>query len=174
MPSLDSDFSLPNAIRRLKAGDFTWSDPLFDGQPCRIVEWVEAGKFDKEPEALAEALSSACFNGRTEVARYLLDRGVDPAAGNGTGMNAIHWAANRGQLEVVKLLLERKAPLEIRNMYGGTVLGATVWAACNEPRPNQVQVIETLLEAGADVKQAEYPSGREDVDALLRKFGATA
>lgn len=87
-------------------------------------------------------------------------------------MNAVHWAANRGQLEVVRLLLSRKAPLELRNTYGGTVLGCTVWSAVHEPKPDHVRIIEGLLEAGADAKQAEYPSGRVDVDAVLRRFSA--
>jgi hypothetical protein len=168
----------PTAARRLINGDFSWSDPLFESDPvhgrptCRIIEWFEHGEFDSEPKALTEALSAACFNGRTDVARYLLDRGVDPAAGNGTGLNAVHWAANRGQLETVQLLLERGAPLEIRNMYGGTVLDCTVWSAVNEPHFDHVRIIEALLAAGANVVDAEYPSGNAAVDEVLRRYGA--
>jgi ankyrin repeat protein len=39
------------------------------------------------------------------VAEYLLTHGVDPTAGAGTGMDAFHWAANRGNLETVRLLI---------------------------------------------------------------------
>jgi Ankyrin repeats (3 copies) len=177
-PTAPLDVAPADAIRRILNGDFSWADPLFitdpaSGRPtCRIVEWIERGEFENQPKALAEALSCACFSGRTDVARYLLDRGVDPAAGNGTGLNAVHWAANRGQLETVKLLLERKAPLELRNMYGGTVLCSAVWSAVNEPKPDHIRIIEALLEAGADVREAEYPSGSDAVDAVLRRFGA--
>jgi hypothetical protein len=173
------DVDPAEAIRRIAKGDFSWADPLLvtgpaSGRPtCRIIEWIERGEFDNQPKPLAEALSCACFNGRTDVARYLLDRGIDPAAGNGTGLNAVHWAANRGQLETVKLLLERKAPLELRNMYGGTVLGGAVWSAVNEPKPDHVRIIEALLEAGADVREAEFPSGNDAVDAVLQRFGAS-
>lgn len=160
----------------LLAGDFTRLDPLFDtgsgNRVCPIIRWYEAGCFGAEPQAWAEAFTCACFNGRVEVVQYFLERGIDPSGGIGTGLNAVHWAANRGQVEVVKLLIQHKAPLETRNSYGGTVLGAAVWAAIHEPRGDLAGVVEALLEAGADVKEAEYPSGNDRIDELLRRFGA--
>jgi ankyrin repeat protein len=164
------------AVVGLKHGDFSWSEPLFvpnldasDPRPL-IIRWYEQGLFDEEPQALAEALSSACFLGRVDVAEYLLKHGVDPSAGNGTGLNAFHWAANRGQLEAVRLLIRHHAPLENRNMYGGTILGATVWAAINEPKPDHPQIIEELLAAGADLREAEFPTGHQPIDALLLRY----
>lgn len=106
------------------------------------------------------------------MADFLLKQGVDPAAGDKTGSNAVHWAADRGQLDTVRLLIERKAPLEVKNMYGGTVLGATVWSAIHEPRPNHFAIIEALIEAGARIEEAGYPTGSEAVDAVLRRHGA--
>jgi hypothetical protein len=164
-----------DAVRGLEHGDFSRLQPLFvekptpSRRPCRIVEWVEKGYFDNEPKALTEALTCACFNGRTGVAAFLLNRGVDPAAGANTGLNAFHWAANRGHLETVKLLIERKAPLEIKNMYGGTVLGCAVWSAIHEPRPEHLPIIEALIAAGAHLDAAGYPTGNERVDELLRR-----
>jgi hypothetical protein len=73
----------------------------------------------------------------------------------------------------VRLLLRRKAPLETHSMYGGTVLGTATWSAVNEPRPDHVQIIEELLNAGARPEEAGYPSGHEHVDAVLRRHGAS-
>jgi hypothetical protein len=166
------------AIRDLEGGSFSRLEPLFRNlssssrSSCQIIEWYDLGYFKNEPKALNEALTCACFNGRTSVAKFLMDRGVDPLAGFGTGMNGFHWAANRGQLETVKLLIERKVPMEVENMYGGTVLGCTVWSAVHEPRAGQVEVIEALLEAGANVSATEYPSGNARVDEVLRRHGA--
>jgi hypothetical protein len=84
-------------------------------------------------------------------------------------MSALHWAANRGQIDAVRLLLNAGAPLETRNMYGGTVLGQTVWSAINEPRPGQLEAIAMLLDAGADAGAVELPTGDEQIDALLRR-----
>ena len=164
-------------MQGLRRGDFSRLEPLFvenaDGTPPTIVDWCENGRFANEPEALAEALSCACFNGRTGAADYLLQRGVAPQGGAGTGLNALHWAANRGQLEAVRLLLRHKAPLETRSMYGGTALGTAVWSAIHEPRPPHLQIIEELLQAGARVAEAGYPSGNDQIDALLRRHGAS-
>jgi Ankyrin repeats (3 copies) len=179
-PKENSDPIFRAAIRDLEGGSFSRLEPLFcnlsasSRASCQIIEWYDLGYFKNEPTALNEALTCACFNGRTSVAKFLMDRGVDPLAGFGTGMNGFHWAANRGNLETVELLIERKVPMEVENMYGGTVLGCTVWSAVHEPRANQVEIIEALLAAGANVDAAEYPSGNARVDEILRRHGAKA
>jgi len=179
MPAEDSSIALfSGAVQGLQRGDFSRLAPLLEDRPlerrpCQIIEWCDKGYFAAEPAALAEALTCACFLGRTGVAEFLLDRGVDPAAGAGTGLNAFHWAANRGQSETVRLLIRRKASLGTRSMYGGTVLGTAVWSAINEPRPGHLQIIEDLLVAGARLVEAGYPTGHEQVDAVLRRHGAS-
>jgi Ankyrin repeats (3 copies) len=179
-PATEGDPLFFDAIQGLLHGDFSRLEPLFndrldaaDRRP-KIIVWFDAGLFREQQQALAEALSCACFLGRTTVAEYLMTHGVDPSAGTGTGtgMNAFHWSANRGQLETVRLLIQRGAPLETRNMYGGTVLGLAVWSAIHEPRAAHPQIIEELLRAGALLENAEYPTGNQQVDAILCRHGA--
>ena len=172
-----TDRSTPHeAAEGLRRGDFTRLAPLFgdaarpDVATGQFLEWVDAGEFTDEPDVLAEALTCACWLGQTGVAARLLDRGLDPAAGMTTGMSALHWAANRGQRAAVELLLARGAPIEQRSMYDGTALGTAVWAACHEPRGDQLGVIRALLAAGADPGAADFPTGRPDVDALLAPY----
>lgn len=169
-------YSFEEVVSGLLAGDFTRMEPMFEpgpgGAPSQIVKWCKEGRFDSEGEALDEAFSNACFIGRTEVVEYLLGRGVNPSGGIKTGLNGFHWAANRGQLAVVKILIRAKAPMETRNSYGGTVLGCTVWSAVHEPRAGQIEVIEELAKAGARIEEAEYPSGNAAVDEVLRRYGA--
>jgi hypothetical protein len=165
------DKAFRDALEGLRRGDFSRLEPLFEDGPIRkpqIIEWHEEGRFADHPDALAEALTCASFLGRTVVAEYLLTRGVDPAAGAATGLDALHWAAGRGQLEAVKLLLRHHAPLESRNMYGGTALGAVVWSVLHEPRTNHIQIIEELLAEGARIEEAGYPTGNPAVDAALK------
>jgi hypothetical protein len=167
-----------NAVRDLEEGNFSRLEPLFRNlassshASCQIIEWYDLGYFKNEPKALNEALACACFNGQTRVAKFLMDRGVEVIAGDGTGMNGFHWAAAGGHLETVRLLIERKVPMEIKNMYGGSVLGQTVWSAIHEPGPDRIQVIEALLSSGANVDAAEYPTGNARVDEVLLRHGA--
>jgi Ankyrin repeats (3 copies) len=171
MPASQDAAAFADALQGLHRGDFSRLERLFDersGKP-EIIEWHERGLFRDQPKALAEALTCASFLGRTTVAEYLLRHGVDPSGGAGTGLDALHWAGNRGQLEAVRLLIRAGAPLDTRSMYGGTALGTAIWSAINEPRPDHSRIIEELLAAGARLDDADYPTGHPGVDAILRR-----
>jgi Ankyrin repeats (3 copies) len=178
-PSDADDPVFLEALKDLEDGSFSRLEPLFDdrrtpGGRAVMTDWCERGRLGDQPRALAEALTCACFLGKTSVATYLLERGADPSGGAGTGLNAIHWASNRGQLEAVRLLLRYKVPLETRSMYGGTALGTAVWSAINEPRGHdQAKIIDALLDAGARLEEVEYPTGHEEIDVVLRRHGAS-
>jgi aromatic-L-amino-acid decarboxylase len=166
------DKAFRDALEGLRRGDFSRLEPLFDESANRkpqIIEWHEEGRFADHPDAVAEALTCASFLGRIVVAEYLLTHGVDPSAGRATGLDALHWAADRGQLEAVRLLLRHHAPLESRNMYGGTALGAVVWSVLHQSRPDHIQIIEVLLAAGARIEEAGYPTGNPAVDEVLKR-----
>ena len=174
--STENDAVFRDALQGLRNGDFSRLEPLFDdttgSKRALIVEWYEEGRFRDEPKVLAEALTCACFLGRTNVATHLLTHGLDPSGGMGTGLNAFHWAANRGQLEAVRLLIHWKAPFEPRSRYRGNVLDTAVWSAINEPRPNHLRIIEELLKAGARLEDEAWPTGHAEVDAILKRYGA--
>jgi ankyrin repeat protein len=74
-------------------------------------------------EELGKGFVSACAYGHNDVVAFLLDSGVDPVAGADVDMTGLHFAAHEGHLDTVKLLLGRGAPIEAKNLYGGTVLG---------------------------------------------------
>lgn len=110
----------------------------------------------------------ACEYGRNEVVEFLLDKHVDLRAGENTDQTALHRAVIGRQLETVKLLLKRGAPLEARNVYGGTVLGQATWCVINGDRSSDyVPIITALLDAGASLEEADYPTGNKRVDDLL-------
>jgi|RhiMetdeSRZDD1v2_1073273.scaffolds.fasta_scaffold233074_3 ankyrin repeat protein len=123
----------------------------------------------KEPsEAKAQmqmAFIEACMCGRTGVAEFLLDQGVDPSSQINRGQTGLHYAAHAGHLETVKMLLERKVPLEEKNMYDGTALGQTLWSAFNEPKPDHIPIIEALIAAGAKVE----PEWNKWIDELCQR-----
>ena len=123
-----------------------------DGFDRQIVAWHKDGKFDDEPEALAEALSCACMLGRTATARYLIDAGVDPYAGMKTWLAGPHYAVSAGHLGMVRMLIDQGVSLEVENKYGGTMLSQALWSAIEEYQPTHTAIIETLLNAGARIE----------------------
>jgi len=86
----------------------------------------------EEPEKqLMRAFMYACIYGHTAVAAWLIERGVDPGVQDDDGYTGLHWAGHGGHVELVKFLLSRRVPLELKNCYGGTVLGQVLWSAAN-------------------------------------------
>ena len=126
----------------------------------------EAKKKDME-----QALVHAAFFGHADVVELLLETGVDAGAADHQAFTPLHWAAFNGHLDVVRLLVARGAPLEVKNVYGGTVLDATVWASKNGPtNVDHVPIVELLLAAGADVEAVSpIPSGNARVDEVLSR-----
>ena len=143
------------AVTALEKGDFSRLELMLGG-PERfdkeIVQWYENGNFDNQPEILAEALTCSCMLGRTETAEYLLDKGVDPYAGMKTWLAGPHYAASSGHLDTVRMLIEKKVPLEIENRYGGTFLGQAFWSAVNEHKKSHADIICALIAAGAVIE----------------------
>lgn len=96
----------------------------------------------------------ACEYGRISVIDFLLTQDIDLRAGGNTGLSGLHWAVVGGQMEAIQLLLERGAPLEAVNKYGGTALGQAIWCVINgDPAADYFQVIELLLRAGAQIDE---------------------
>ena len=71
------------------------------------IGWVEGITYEWSPKDTLEAV------------RMLLDLGLDPNAQADTGRVALHGAAHKGATEVVQLLVDRGARLDIRD-YGNT------------------------------------------------------
>jgi ankyrin repeat protein len=116
----------------------------------------------------------ACAYGTIEVVEFLLDNGVDIAGHDGDGQTGLHWAVITGELPIVELLVERNAPLEARNMYGGTVLGQATWSAAHGGDPDHyVAIMEKLIGAGAIVSE-RHPPINPKVDAMLERHGSHA
>jgi len=143
------------AIAAMEMGNFSSLESTIGGQEAfdgQIINWFEKGYFAGEQETLAEVFAAACMLGHAKSAEYLLEKGVDPYAGMKTGLAGFHYAASSGRLEVIELLIERRVPMEVRNMYGGTVLGQALWSAVNEYTPDHAAIIEALIDAGAIIE----------------------
>jgi hypothetical protein len=118
------------------------------------------------PAELEKALVFACGCGRTAAAKLLLDRGVDIGALH--GQTGLHLATHSAHLETVRFLLSRKAPLEVKNRFGGTVLDQALWSAVHNRDVDYVPIVEALLGAGA-VVDPSWSTGIDAIDILLRR-----
>lgn len=151
------------------------------GAPLDLVSAAGVGRIEDvhrflngaTPEEMSKAFIMACLYGRRNVIDLLLERGVDIAASpRADRQTALHFAVVGGQLEIVRLLLEKNAPLEIRNTYGGTVLGQAAWSAAHGGDPDvYIAIIETLIAAGAKVAE-RHPPINDRVDEVLRRHGS--
>ncbi|KAL8450602.1 hypothetical protein Emed_002474 [Eimeria media] len=102
---------------------------------------------------LTNKLCKACGNGDVALVEQLLESGATPnfaSCGNGYRY-PLHYAADRGDVEIVKLLLQNEAavdPQESSNAW--TPLMVAALKSVNSP--SHATVILTLIQAGADVE----------------------
>ena len=119
----------------------------------------------------------ACQYGRTNVVEFLLELGLKVDA-MPYGISGLHWAAYTAHVDIVKLLLERKAPIELRDgRHQGTPLGWALHAWGNstpepeaEPR-HYCEVVMLLVAAGATVDSA-LPADPRRRSLLIAKMRA--
>lgn len=102
---------------------------------------------------LQKGLLWACMYGRENVAAFLLEHGADLLDRAGSGATALHWAAGGAHVNIVRLLLDRGAPLEEINAWDGTVLEHGGWGfEHGGPGTDFARVFDTLLGAGAKIR----------------------
>jgi hypothetical protein len=145
---------------------------LRSGVPLEAPRWL---RLPHEPAVhIRLALAWACRFARWTVAGMMLDRGVDPASSDNNRMTALHWAAANGNVSLVDRLLRLGVPLEVENVWGGTVLDSTAHFAAFMPVEgvDYMVVLERLIGAGANVAiLAPYPPGTLVIDELRRQHG---
>jgi hypothetical protein len=123
-------------------------------------------------EQLVRGFLWACGYGRNNVVTFLADSNLDLCAQDADGQTGLHWAAMNRQFNTIQLLLARGAPLEVKNVYGGGVLGQTLWSAADAPDPDAyIPIVEVLLAAGARVP-ARHAAISRRMDRLLQQHGS--
>lgn len=132
---------------------------------------------------LKEELWAAAKKGDAAKVKTLLAKGAPVNAKTPYGATALSFAADKGHLEVVKVLLEHKADVNVKDtFYKATPM---TWAIYNSHAP----VVKALVEAGAadresaltfavgqgklDIVQAVLAKGKLAQDVLDKALAAT-
>lgn len=108
----------------------------------------------------------------TAAVALMLDLGFDARVTGPNDADALHWAAFHGKADMVRLLLRHDPPIGVRDTeYGGTPLGWCVYGSVcgwEKERGDFATTIQLLLDAGERPDPTDLPTGRDDVDAVLR------
>jgi hypothetical protein len=88
---------VPYTVLQVRIGERDESFVRYVMQECVLIANGRVAEM-----GLRHCLEAACFVGHVGIARFLLEQGADP---RGNGGLALDWAATRGHVEVVELLL---------------------------------------------------------------------
>jgi len=113
---------------------------------------------------LNEEFFAAARKGDAAAVKAFLDKGVDANAKTRYGATALSYACDKGHVEVVKLLIERGADLNVRDtFYGEVPLG---WALSR----GHAEIVKLLLDKGASGIERALTSGVQDGNVDIVKI----
>jgi ankyrin repeat protein len=135
-----------------------------------------AGLAETLPSEERRRLADVAEMGNTKAALLMLRAGWPVDVRGAHGATPLHFAAWRGNVELVRALLARGAPVDIRDdEYGGPPLGWAVYGSTNSPcrdRGDYPGVVEALLDVGMSLPsplRVDDSEGSEAVRAVLRR-----
>ena len=129
--------------------------------------------------ASSSPVADAAMKGDREALRALLKQGADVSGAQGDGMSALHYAAERGDVEMTEMLV-----------YAGANIGATTRIGQYTPlhlasQSGSAAVVQALVKSGANVSarttttgvtplHLAAATGNADVVTILLDHGADA
>ena len=167
------------ATLRDAGADVTLSDVDRYVQACGAADGEGAALPSSPPLTAADAhlLPDLADAGYAAGVKGLLAGGIGVQERGEHGATALHFAAWRGADALVALLLGRGAETRVEDRtFHATPGGWLQHGAqfCEAPRGDYAAALRAFLDAGAFVPVAHAPTGRADVDAILRERGLLA
>jgi ankyrin repeat protein len=175
----------PQVVRALLQRGFDPNTPNAEGQDGlylalrdgslkaaqALAEWPKTDVDRRTPKD-ETPLMMACLHGQIDMARKLIARGADV---NKTGWTPLHYAATRGDVAIIQLLLDESAYIDAESPNGSTPLMMAAMYGTPESA-------KFLLQAGADptiknqlgLTAADFAAraGRSDLAQALKAAAA--
>lgn len=134
-----------------------------------------ARRSETDPKQIDSALLYACGYGSLDAAKFLLDRGVDPAVHDEEGQTALHRATWTPQIDAIKLLLERGAPVDAKDYrFQATPLDTALWTWNNAPKEEDrercYEAVALLARAAAKLDRDQWRDPGKDGSVMLEKI----
>ena len=125
-----------------------WYDPkTFETLETSVQDWdMDVNERDRHGRTL---LSRAAEFGHEASVLLLITNGADPEVDDGQGHTPLLWAAKRGYTSVVRLLLDHKACIEVKDSWFKKT--SLSWAA----KRGWVEVVQVLINHKADLAAAD-------------------
>lgn len=134
-----------------------------------VRQHIEAGTDInvKEPFSGSTPIITATTFGKTEIAKLLIDSGVDLSIANNDGSTPLHSAAFFCRLEIVQLLLDANADKSLRNKFGATPR-EIVMGPFSEIKPVYEMLEQQLAPMGLKLDMTELEKSRPVVAMMLQ------
>ena len=121
------------------------------------------------PSTKAEELSAAARKGDAATVKKLLDEGVDPNTKYRYGVTPLFYACDHGHLEVVKVLLEHGAEVNVKDTFYGMTPLVLALGPAQKKTPAHTEIAKLLIAKGAQGKDQALSTAVSDGDTTLAK-----
>ena len=122
------------------------------------------------PPTKAEQFQEAARKGDAATVKKLLDEGVDVNTKFRYNATALFYACDHGHLEVVKVLLDRGAAMDLKDTYYGFSPLALATGPAQKKKPEHTEIAKLLIAKGAPGKETALGTALQSGDKALAKF----
>ena len=123
-----------------------------------VKEMISSGAVDvNEFDSISSFLHTAATFNQIEIAKFLIEKGIDVNMLNHTGLTALSRAVRKGNFEMVKLLCESGAKLDVSTSENNPLFYA---GSCH-----QEEIAQYLVDKGIDIYKTYHIGDKENCDA---------
>jgi hypothetical protein len=119
------------------------------------------------PLTKAEQFQEAARKGDAATVRKLLDEGVDVNTKFRYNATALFYACDHGHIEVVKVLLEKGAALDVKDTFYGFTPLMLATGPAQKKKPEHTEIAKLLIAKGAPGKENALSAAIQSGDAVL-------